>query len=410
MPAHPIRFEVRCALAICVCVLVAAALTACSPKQRGSTSSACGTLPSHPPQDPDGTLAAVTQTGPFDGWPYTLRRSALADWRPKGGSPYTVGLAYGGIVTPFQAASFQAIQELLRQSPAIEKVIAVATQSGNPAEQIQVYQSMIDQGADLIVLQPLAASAFAPRIRSALDQGIATLVLLNVVDDASAVNYAPNVYTSAGATLARFVKLLGGKGNLLGVHGIRATEVDRATWVSFRQVLALCPDIKLVGEIDGNFTPPAVRAAVLQYLATHPGKIGWRLPDRDHGSSIIGAFQQAGRPVPPVTAMAAQKGELAYWAGHAAEGYASAGFAGGAAAFSDAVTRLVLRLLAGRGPKSNMIPGRNPPSPAPTSTSTCSRAGRWARPATSSSLSPQTGPTRTWIRCSPTRTGKLGGP
>lgn len=305
-------------------------------------------------------LATVARTAAYDGWPYPIRRSALADWKPRGKPPYTVGVIFNGNVTPFQAAAFRAVQELLRRSPAVGKVIAVAPGPGNPTQQVQAYQSMIDQGADLVVLQPASAPAFVARIRAALEGGVATLSIISVIDDASVVNYAPNVHTSGGAALAQFVKVLGGKGNLLGVHGIRATEVDRSTWVSFRQVLAQCPGIRLVGEVDGNFAPPAARAAVLQYLATHPGRIDGVFHTAAMGPAIIGAFEQAGRRVPPVTAMAAQKGELAYWADHAADGYASAGFAAGPTALADATARIALRVLAGQGPRTNMIPWPQP--------------------------------------------------
>ncbi|HET9518086.1 MAG TPA: substrate-binding domain-containing protein [Actinoplanes sp.] len=331
-------------------------LAACGQDSTPGASSACGTLPAQAPQDPDGVLAEVNRNGEYDGWPYPVRRSELAQWRPKGEPPYTVGVILNGNVTPFQAAAFTGIQRLLRESPAVEKVLAVAPGPGNPTQQVQAYQSMIDQGADLIVLQPASAPAFTARIRSALQQGVATLSIISVVDDAAAVNLAPNVHTGAGAALAAFVKLLGGKGNLLGVHGIRATEADRVAWETYRRVLALCPDIELVGEIDGNYAPPTTRAAVLQFLATHPVEVQGVFHTAAMGPSIIGAFQQAGRPVPPVTAMVAQKGELAYWAEHAGSGYATAGFLGGPASLSDATARTALRLLAGQGPKANAIP------------------------------------------------------
>ena len=74
------------------------------------------------------------------------------------------------------------------------------------------------------------------------------------------------------------------------------------------------------------------------------------------GPSIIGAFQQAGREVPSVTAMAAQKGDLAYWSDNASKGYQTTGFAGGPTAITNLMVRVTLRMLAGQGPKvSDMV-------------------------------------------------------
>ena len=142
--------------------------------------------------------------------------------------------------------------------------------------------------------------------------------------------------------MANLLKLKGGKGSFLGVHGIRVTAVDKSTWEVYNGLLAACPNVKLVGEIDGNFAPPAVRAAVFQFLATYPGSIDAVFHTAVMGPSIIGAFQQAGRDVPSVTAMAAQKGDLAYWSDNASKGYSTTGFAGGPTAITNLMVRVTL--------------------------------------------------------------------
>lgn len=323
---------------------------------------ACGTLPTVAPNDPQKTLAKATAGAKalYNGWPYQLRKSALANWKPKGNPPYTVGVIFDGLNNPFQSYSFNLLQKFLNRAAKVDKVLAVVAEAGNSAKEIQAYQSLVQQGADVIVVQPSSAPALIAPVKAALAQGVATLSIISPIDDASAVSWGPNTYTSAGQSLANFLKLLGAKGDLLGVHGIRVTQVDKTTWEIYNKLLANCPNVKLAGEIDGNFAPPAVRAAVLQYLATHPGSIDGVFHTATMGASIIGAFQQAGRTVPPVTAMAAQKGELWYWNENKGKGYKSTGFAGGATAYADGITRIVLRLLAGQGPKLNHIPWPQP--------------------------------------------------
>ena len=255
---------------------------------------------------------------------------------------------------------FNSLQKFLNRSPAVDKVIGVVSEAGNPTKEVQNYQSLVQQGADLIIVQPSSAPAFLPVVKDALKQGVATVAYINPLSDASAVSVGPNVYTSSGQAFANLLKLKGGKGNFLGVHGIRVTAVDKSTWGVYNSLLAACPDVKLVGEIDGNFAPPAVRAAVLQFLATYPGPIDAVFHTAVMGPSIIGAFQQAGRTVPSVTAMAAQKGDLAYWSDNASKGYTTTGFAGGPTAITNLMTRVVLRMLAGQGPKVSDIPWPQP--------------------------------------------------
>ena len=78
------------------------------------------------------------------------------------------------------------------------------------------------------------------------------------------------------------------------------------------------------------------------------------------GPSIIGVFEQAGRPVPSVQAAAAQKGDLAYWSDNAGKGYSTTGFAGGPTAITNLMVRVTLRMLAGQGPKVSDIPWPQP--------------------------------------------------
>ena len=344
-------------------VAIAAALgTASTGSSATEAAAACGALPTVAPNDPQKALTGTTVKVKtyYNGWPFQLYKSQLANWKPKGKGPYTVGILFDGLSNPFQAYVFNSLQKFLNRSPAVDKVIGVVSEAGNPTKEVQNYQSLVQQGADLIIVQPSSAPAFLPIVKDALKQGVATIAYINPLSDASAVSIGPNVYTSSGQSFANLLKLKGGKGNFLGVHGIRVTAVDKSTWAIYNGLLAACPNVKLVGEIDGNFAPPAVRAAVLQFLATYPGPIDAAFQTAVMGPSIIGAFQQAGRTVPSVQASAAQKGDLAYWSDNAGSGYQTAGFAGGPTAITNLMVRVTLRMLAGQGPKVSDIPWPQP--------------------------------------------------
>ena len=359
--AFPYRLTLG--LVLVLAVAVAAALSTAAPGSSATTAAAaCGTLPKVAPKDPQGAIKTTTAKVKtyYNGWPFQLYKSQLANWKPKGKGPYTVGILFDGLSNPFQAYVFNSLQKFLNRSPAVDKVIGVVAEPGNPTKEVQNYQSLVQQGADVIILQASSAPAFLPVVKDALKQGVATIGYINPLSDASAISVGPNVYTSSGQSFANLLKLKGGKGNFLGVHGIRVTPVDQSTWGVYKSLLAACSDVKLVGEIDGNFAPPAVRAAVLQFLATYPGQIDAAFQTAVMGPSIIGAFQQAGRSVPSVQASAAQKGDLAYWSDNASKGYSTAGFAGGPTAITNLMVRVTLRMLAGQGPKVSDIPWPQP--------------------------------------------------
>src|SRR5262249_47638784 len=146
------------------------------------------------------------------------------------------------------------------------------------------------------------------------------------IDSKYAVNVIPNAYVGPALALSSLLRSMNGQGNLLEVHGIPSTSVDKATFAAFAKVLENCPNVHVVGEIDGNFAPPAVKSAVLQFLATHPGKIDGVAQTAVMGPAILQSFIQAGRPVPSITDSVTQKGVLAYWAQHASSGFVAPGF------------------------------------------------------------------------------------
>ena len=81
-----------------------------------------------------GALKTTTATvkGDHNGWPFTLRKSQLANWKPKGKGPYTVGVLFDGLSNPFQAYVFNSLQKFLKRSVVVDKVIAVVSEVGTP--------------------------------------------------------------------------------------------------------------------------------------------------------------------------------------------------------------------------------------------------------------------------------------
>ena len=75
---------------------------------------------------------------------------------------------------------------------------------------------------------------------------------------------------------------------------------------------------------------------------------------------ILAAFQQAGRPVPFIADIAAQKGFAAYWRDNASKGYKAVGTVGGATSAANLTVKTILRMLAGQGPKINQFIWRHP--------------------------------------------------
>ncbi|MBV9134342.1 MAG: substrate-binding domain-containing protein [Chloroflexi bacterium] len=317
----------------------------------------CGDVPTIAAQDPDGVLSSLpaNEAAWYNGYEVPVYQSQWTNWQPKHAAPYTVGLAFGPIINPFQQAIYQEIQDSLKQSPLVGNVIALAAPSGaDIAQEVQNYSSLVQQGVDLIIAEPTSTASLADSIQSAADQGIPTIMWINSLDSKYAVNVSSNDWLGADA-VGMALKQLGGKGNVLGVHGIPSTDVDNFSFDMFHQMISACPGMNWDGEVVGNFTPPVVQSEVLKFLATHPEKIDLVVQTGVMAPAIIQAFIQAGRPVPMVFDGGAQVGSAAYWAKNTPNGYITTGTVTGDNQWVDLANRVALRMLGGQGLKINTL-------------------------------------------------------
>ena len=326
----------------------------------------CGGVPYVAPDDPSGLLAGLNLTKPlqhdYTGWPNPIMTSAWANWKPKSKPPYKVALVWNSPANPFNLYSLNLIQKFLKRSPLIDKNLIVTTTSSQTAvaEQVQQYNAAVQQGAQIIVIDALSAPALQPAIDAAAAQGIPTISQINVFDSPNVVNISPNPYLDAAYSADAMVKALGGQGNVLQVIGVPGTStvVDESN--AWKQIFNSCPGIKLLGPVIGLYSVSAAQSGVLQFLATNPQPVNGVIETAVMSQGILNAFLQSGRTVPFITDITAQKGFVAYWAEHVAAGYHAFGVLGSAESASDIATKVILRMLAGQGPKINQLIWRHP--------------------------------------------------
>jgi ribose transport system substrate-binding protein len=207
---------------------------------------------------------------------------------------------------------------------------------------------MVRDGVDGILLLPLAGPPLAPAIDAAGKAGVPVVILDNVIDQA---NYVVNVWSQNNSPAAAGVAGLVKSGNILMVRGIAGNPVEQAFQDAAVADVKACPGLKIVGTIWGKWTNASAKAETLKWLAAHPDtKIDGVIQNGIMMAGIIQAFQQAGRPVPPVSGGGCQGGELSWWLKNRATYKSVAtcfnGFQTGWSEF-----RLLARILAGKGLK-----------------------------------------------------------
>jgi ribose transport system substrate-binding protein len=230
----------------------------------------------------------------------------------------------------------------------LQKYIQPSYATATPEQQINAIQQMVRDGVDGILLLPLAGPPLVPAIDAAGEAGVPVVILDNVVDGAK---YVTNVWSQNNSPAAAGVLGLIKKGNVLIVRGIAGNPVEQAFHDAAIADIKACPGVKIVGTIYGKWTNASAKAEVVKWLAANPDvKVDAVIQHGIMMAGIIQAFQQAGRPVPPISGGGCQGGELSWWLKNKATYKSVAtcfnGFQTGWSEF-----RLLTRILAGKGLK-----------------------------------------------------------
>ncbi|MBV9800421.1 MAG: substrate-binding domain-containing protein [Solirubrobacterales bacterium] len=386
------------------------ALAACGKTSSGSSSSApagttassnsssptagtsCGTVPSLPIHDSSGVIASLgsTYTTAYNGNADAILPSAFAHFKPKSTGNFTIGVALSQPGNPYNAALLSALSRQLGTVKGVSHVTVLTSSPTQPTVQIQQVNQLIQQGVSVIVTEPIVPPAMVPLAAKAKAAGIPLVAVLNGIPTPDAISVAANSVADGLNMAAGVAKLTGGKGTVIGVHGIPTTGNDKQAFVGFNAVFAKCPNIKLDSSIVGEFSPPLAKQATLTWLSSHPQPVAGAVQAAVMGSGIIQAFEQTGRPQPSLGNIQASAGDLAYWNAHRST-YKSVATTIPPDDIARATAYAVSQILSGHGPKVNEIV-------SPGALITNSNLSQWVVPgAGPTSQAPVSGPSGSWM-------------
>ena len=330
--------------------------------------SGCGSFKDPLPADPDGAIAALDAAhqaalrgyADFPGSTIQVLKSAWANWHPAHPKPFTVAISWGQLVSDFQIQMIGDLKKDLQSTPGVGNVIVRTTGSNlDIAQQLQQYQSLVQNKPDLIILETPSADSFDGPVKQAATQGIPTVTVLSPVPVNGAVNVDGNNYLSSATGASYLARLLNGKGSVLLVRALAVAAVDLQVATAWQKALADCPGIKIAGQVFGAFSEAQAKSQVLQFLSTHPQSIAGMGILAGEADGVVQAFQQVGRPVPLGAEVGMDRGFLGYWQTHQSDYHASSTSLPPVPA-ARAVAEIVGRMLAGQGVKLNTLVAEEP--------------------------------------------------
>ena len=295
----------------------------------------------------------------FNGYPVAIHASPWANFKPNESPPWVIGWAWNELNAygTGNRAGIQAQFDTYQKLGLVKSYIPTLTNTANGAQQqAQQIRTDVQKHVDIIISALTSSTALNGVIQEAAKANIPVVSVSGTSTDPHSVNIQGNPYLLGAQTATALVNIMKHKGSVFVVDGVPGLSIATYSLAAAKAVFAKCPDIKIVGEAVGNFSESTAKSVTLQFLATHPGTVDGVWQDSSEAQGVISAFEQTGRPVPPVADTSADLSSLAYWLHHQKDGYQGTGNGDPAQRMGAASFDVAIRMLEGQGVKYTDIP------------------------------------------------------
>ncbi len=205
----------------------------------------------------------------------------------------------------------QAAEEAVAKGLIAEAPVFNTNESSAPEQSAQI-QSLIMDGYDAIVLNAASPTGLNAAVKEALDAGVVVVSFDNNVTQEGVWLLSTEWRKMAHAQIDYLTKVRGiTKGNLLEIRGLAGTWVDAEIHAGFVEALENYPDLKVVAEVNGDWTTSIAQRAVAGILPSLPDVVAVITQGGD-GFGTVKAFEVSGRDVPLVM-MGNRYDELELW-------------------------------------------------------------------------------------------------
>jgi ribose transport system substrate-binding protein len=189
----------------------------------------------------------------------------------------------------------------------------VVTQSNlKDAVQIQQMRQLTDQGVDALIVCCSNPVALNPTIEYAYSQGVPTASMTGYLTSEYAISTSVN-YALTGYYIAQWLaESIGGEGNVVIIEGIPGASASDSQHQGMLDGFAQYPDINIVAEIAGMWTPQVAQAELQKWLSANTTQVDGFAVQSSGESGALNALESSGREMVPM-ALGGEIGSFCYW-------------------------------------------------------------------------------------------------
>lgn len=182
---------------------------------------------------------------------------------------YDVYLSMSYIGNDWQAEAANMVKALASHSNYADRVnLQVQVAGPNAQRQIQQINTMVQAGADAIVVFPISPTALNNVVKNACDKGVTVIAYDGEITEPCAYNVTIDQLEAGRVTAEWLVEQLGGKGDVVMITGVPGTSVDSARTAAAKEVFEQHEGINIVGEAVGMWSQAVARTEMSKILAT----------------------------------------------------------------------------------------------------------------------------------------------
>jgi len=192
----------------------------------------------------------------------------------------------------------------------VEEAPVFTTNESSAAEQAAQIQNLILEGYDAIVLNAASPTALNGAVRQALDAGIVVVSFDNVITEERAWRLVTD-FQYMGAAQVEFIADRMDRADILEIRGLAGTYVNDAIHEGAMEALKNYPNLKIIGEVYGNWTQSVAQREVAGILPSL-NKVDAVITQGGDGYGAVKAFEAARRKIPMVM-MGNRYDEMTIW-------------------------------------------------------------------------------------------------
>jgi inositol transport system substrate-binding protein len=185
--------------------------------------------------------------------------------------------------------------EMQKKADELGAELIIVDAERSPLKQIEQVESFIAQKVDVIIMNPIEFEASSPAVTKAL---AAKIPIINVNSATSATPTAfvgSNDVESARIAMKFITEKLGGKGNMVMIHGLMGQAAQLQREEGAKEVLKQFPEIKLLAQQTGEWDRAKSMDLMQNWIQSYGEKINAVFAHNDEmGLGAVKALQAAG--------------------------------------------------------------------------------------------------------------------